>query len=256
MTVVRTAGSSQLKDSYRRVMDRVAAAAGRSGRRPEDVIVVAVTKTASPDQIRTLVEMGHVDLGENRVQQLVQRTAQLEEYINRKRSLGRAAVAEDELPDQIRWHMIGHLQRNKVKQIIPLVKLIHSVDSLRLAEEIQTFGGRDDRQVEVLLEVNVGGEASKNGIAPPAAQHLAEQIEGMLNLRLRGLMVMAPQVGDADEIRRVFVRSAELFEDVRTSGVYGRTFNILSMGMTNDFEIAIEEGANIVRVGRAIFGDE
>ena len=101
--------------------------------------------------------MGHVDLGENRVQQLVQRTAQLEEYINRKRSLGRAAVAEDELPDQIRWHMIGHLQRNKVKQIIPLVKLIHSVDSLRLAEEIQTFGGRDDRQVEVLLEVNVGG---------------------------------------------------------------------------------------------------
>ncbi len=237
-------------------MDRVAAAAQRGGRRAEDVIVVAVTKTASPDQIRTLVEMGHVDLGENRVQQLVQRTAQLEEYIHRKRSLGRAADAEDELPDQVRWHMIGHLQRNKVKQIIPLVKLIHSVDSLRLAEEIQTFGGRDDRQVEVLLEVNVGGEASKNGIAPPATQHLAEQIEGMLNLRLRGLMVMAPQTDDADEIRRVFARSAELFEDVRSSGACGRTFNILSMGMTNDFEIAVEEGANVVRVGRAIFGEE
>lgn len=249
MTVARVAGSSTLKDAYHRVMERVGEAAARVHRKPEDVFVVAVTKTASPDQIRNLVEMGHLDLGENRMQQLIQRVAQLEEFLSRKRTLSH------ELPREVRWHMIGHMQRNKVKQVVPLVKLIHSVDSLRLAEELQTYAAKHDVTIDILLEVNTSGEASKSGIAPPAAPHLAEQIDSMVHLRLRGLMCMAPMTANPEEARPVFARTRELFQDIRNENIGGSTFNILSMGMSNDFEVAIEEGADIVRIGRALFGE-
>ncbi len=249
MTGARVAGSPALKDAYRQVTDRVAEAAVRAHRKPEDVLVVAVTKTASPDQIRNLVEMGHVDLGENRVQQLIQRVAQLEEFLSRKRTLSH------DTPHDVRWHMIGHLQRNKVKQVLPLVKLIHSVDSLRLAEELQVLAARQDMTVDILLEVNVSGETSKTGIAPPAVPHLAEQIDTMIHLRLRGLMCMAPFTDKPEDTRPVFARTHELFHEIRGEHIGGETFNILSMGMSNDFEIAIEEGANVVRIGRALFGE-
>lgn len=220
--------------------------------------MVAVTKNASPDQIRTLVELGHTDLAENRVQQLTQRVAMLEEFLSRKRTLGGAldstAEGSHDAPDQVRWHMVGHLQRNKAKQVIPLVTLIHSVDSLRLAEEIHQYGARTDRVVDVLIQVNTSGEASKYGITPPAVIHFAEQIDTMIHLRLRGLMTMAPHSENPEEARPVFARTAELFHELRRERVAGNDCNILSMGMSGDFEVAIEEGANVVRIGQSLFG--
>lgn len=252
-------GPHNLRDRYRQVTDRIAEAAIRSGRRPSDVYCVAVTKTASPDQIRTLVEMGHVDLGESRVQPLGQRVASIEEFLLRKRTLPGAAhknaTPTSQSVSKVRWHMIGHLQRNKVKPVVPLVQLIHSVDSLRLAEEIHTLAARTDRIVDILIQVNSSGEPNKFGVAAPAVIHFAEQIDTMLNLRLRGLMAMAPRVQNPEEARPTFVRTAEIFAEMRNSGVGGGDCNILSMGMSDDFEVAIEEGANVVRLGRVLFGE-
>ncbi|MEX0886558.1 MAG: YggS family pyridoxal phosphate-dependent enzyme [Phycisphaeraceae bacterium] len=250
-------GPSDLRDAYARVHERIADAASRAGRRPRDVVLVAVTKTATPDQIRALVEMGQVDLAENRVQQLTQRVAQLDEYLSRRRALGGAVERETAaVPDRVRWHMIGHLQRNKVKQVVPVVELIHGVDSLRLAEELHNYAAKTDRVVDILVQVNASGEVGKHGISPPAVGHLIEQIDTMVHVRARGLMTMAPYTGRAEDSRGCFARTAEIFEEVCTEGLGGSDFNILSMGMSDDFEVAIEEGANVVRVGRALFGEE
>jgi hypothetical protein len=256
MPTEKLVSPAQLRDAYRRVQERIAAAAERSGRHASDVHMVAVTKNATPDQIRLLVEMGHADLGENRGQHLAQRVAQLQEFLARKRALG-AAVPKGgvELPQKIRWHMVGHLQRNKVKQVVPLVDLIHSVDSLRLAEELHNFAARADCVIDILVQVNTSGEASKMGVAAPAVIHLAEQIETMMHLRLRGLMTIAPYSDNPEDARPTFARTMELFQDVAHEGIGAADFNILSMGMTGDFEVAIEEGANLVRIGRALFGD-
>lgn len=263
---------------YALVRERLAAAAARSGRRAEDIILVAVTKAADPDQVRALLELGHRDFGENKVQQLIQRAAMVDEYFNRLKVLptsrGSRRGEGDPLfdaspkvdliptptqPSGVRWHMIGHLQRNKAKKCVEVVRLIHSVDSLRLAEELQTIALKRDEIVEVLIEVNCSGEATKQGCPVPAAIPLAEQIETMMNVRLRGLMTMAAPnpnpAAHADETRACFARCRELFEEMGSFHFSERRFNILSMGMSNDFEIAIQEGANIVRVGTAIFGE-
>ncbi len=245
---------SSRKERYEAVRARIAAAAVRIGRRAEDVVLVAVTKHASIDQIRELIELGHTDLGENRVQHLVQRVAQVDEYLQRHRQLGRGG--EGRMPEQVRWHMVGHLQRNKVRKVVNLVRLIHSVDSLRLAEEIQTAAARLEEPVEVLIQVNSSHERTKCGVAPAAVRHLIEQIDTMMSIRPRGLMCLAPLCDDSEDARPTFERCRELFDDIRHDGVGGDRFNILSMGMSNDFEIAIECGANIVRVGSAIFGEE
>lgn len=255
----KVTGSYNLRDAYRSVADRVGEAAVRSGRRASDVLVVAVTKTATPDQIRSLLAMGHADLGEGRVQQLSQRVALIEEFLSRKRALpggsSKSTSAMGEDVPKLRWHMVGHLQRNKVKQVAPLVQLIHSVDSLRLAEEIHAYAARADRVVDILIQVNASGEANKFGVASPAVVHLAEQIDTMMHLRLRGLMAMAPRCAQPEDARPTFAHAAELFHEMRTANVGGPDCNILSMGMSDDFEVAIEEGANIVRLGRAIFGE-
>ncbi len=247
------ASRNELRDRYRQVTDRIAEAAKRAGRSPNSVMMVAVTKNATPEHIRQLVEMGHQDLGENRVQHLTQRVAMTQEFLDRHRTLSSSKKAD--LPEVVRWHMIGHLQRNKVKAVLPLVKLVHSVDSLRLAEELQAQTEKHDTEAELLIQVNVAGEASKYGIAPPAVSHLIEQMHTMFNLKVRGLMVIAPYSDDPEHSRPVFERGAELFEDIRKRGDAGDAFNILSMGMSNDFEVAIECGANIVRIGRALFGE-
>ena len=245
-----------LAQAYAAVRDRIGEAAARAGRRAQDVALVAVTKSATPDQIRALVELGQVDLGESRAQQITQRVAQLEEYLSRRRRMGQAVErTAGVMPDRVRWHMVGHLQRNKVKQVVPVVDLVHSVDSLRLAEELHNFAARTERVVDVLVQVNASGEAGKHGISPPAVAHFVEQLDTMVYLRARGLMTMAPYSDNPEDARPTFARAAELFEDVRTQGLGGREFNILSMGMSNDFEIAIEQGANVVRVGRALFGE-
>ena len=248
---------SELREAYRRVTERVGEAASRAGRSASDVVLIAVTKYATVDQIQQLLELGHTDLGESRVQQLAQRVAQIDEFLARKRTLANAAPKNKQLmPEQVRWHMIGHLQRNKVKQVVPLVSLVHSVDSLRLAEELHNYAARHDLTIDVLLQVNASGEGQKNGVACPAAFHLAEQIDTMVHLRLRGLMTMAQKTGDPEDARPAFARTAEIFSDLRDAKIGGATCNVLSMGMSHDFEVAIEEGANVVRVGSALFGEK
>jgi len=243
-----------LRSRYAEVRQRIADAATRSGRRPNDIMLVAVTKTASMDQIRELVSLGQADLGENRVQQLGQRAAQLAELAERAAAMPSLAGGAAIPSGGIRWHMIGTLQRNKVKKAVEVARLIHSVDNLRLAEDIQAASERRQEPAEVLVEVNVSGERSKMGIAPAAAPHLVEMIETMVTVRCRGFMCMAPVDAEPGELRRIFERARELFEEVRTSRGRGHRFDILSMGMSNDYEIAIECGANLVRVGSAIFG--
>jgi pyridoxal phosphate enzyme (YggS family) len=256
MTATRTDPAAPLRDAYRQIKERISAAAQRSGRSADEVLLVAVTKYATPDQIRQLVELGQVDLGESRVQQLAQRAPQMTEWLARKRTLARAAPKSDvPVPEQVRWHMIGHMQRNKVKHAAPLVSLIQSVDSLRLAEELHGFGAKQDSVIDVLLQVNTAGESRKHGLSPAAAPHVAEQIDTMMHLRLRGLMCMAPYCEDPEDARTTFRRTAEMFHDIRRTGLHGSTFNILSMGMSGDFEVAIEEGSNLVRVGSALFGE-
>ncbi|MCH8824817.1 MAG: YggS family pyridoxal phosphate-dependent enzyme [Planctomycetes bacterium] len=245
-------GEKTLKQRYKAVKDRIAAAAKRCGRSPDGILLSVVTKFASIDQIRELIELGHVDFCENRVQNLIQRAAQIEEFLARHRQL--TSGRKVNIPEQVRWHMIGGLQRNKVRKVINIVRLIHSVDSLRLAEEIQQAAAKLDEPIEVLLQVNTSGEKTKSGVAPAAAMHLLEQIDTMMSLCPRGLMCMAPLEEDPQNAGPVFERCHELFDEIKKSGCAGEHFDILSMGMSNDFEVAIEHGSNLVRVGTAIFG--
>jgi pyridoxal phosphate enzyme (YggS family) len=265
-----TAMSETLAERYHEVCERIAGAARRSGRRAEDVILVAVTKNAEPEQIRNLLELGHRDFGENRVQQLIQHAAMVEEFLERVRvhpkghqdraareAAVRGVLSADAapLPDAVRWHMIGHLQRNKARKVVELCRLVHSVDSLRLAEEVQQIALRTENPVEVLVQVNCSLEPQKFGCPIAAALPLAEQIDTMINVRVRGLMTMAALTDNPAQTRAAFSRCRELFEELQGKNLGDGRFNILSMGMTSDFEIAIEEGANIVRVGTAIFGE-
>ncbi|MSR29770.1 MAG: YggS family pyridoxal phosphate-dependent enzyme [Phycisphaerales bacterium] len=236
-----------LKGRYESVKERIAAAARRAGRKPEHIVLVVVTKTASPEQVREIVSLGHRDLGESRVQQMVQRTAQMDEYLARLREL------RGEAPE-VRWHLIGSIQRNKVRKAIELSRLIHSVDSLRLAEEIHIQAARRSAPVDMLVEVNVSGETNKHGITLAAVRHVIRQLDTMVNIRVRGLMCMAPLGGGRDEARRVFARCYDLFDEIKSSGIGGEGFDLLSMGMSGDFEEAVECGANVVRVGTAIIG--
>ncbi|HEX2836791.1 MAG TPA: YggS family pyridoxal phosphate-dependent enzyme [Phycisphaerales bacterium] len=271
--------SKQLPDTlearYAEVCGRIADAAAKAGRKASEVILVAVTKNAEPEQIRGLLQLGHRDFGENRAQVLIQHAAIVDEAIQRMKML---PSARKTLPDSgavlfepgsvelkplakgvpaqgVRWHMIGHLQRNKAKKIFDLVRLVHSCDSLRLAEELQTIAVKKDTPVEVLLQVNCSGEDQKFGCPLPAAIPLAEQMATMLNIRIRGLMTMAPNVANPEDARPAFSRLRDLFEEMRTMKLTDAPFNILSMGMSNDYEVAISEGANVVRVGSAIFGE-
>lgn len=263
----RTEPAPSLAERYRQVLDRVAQAARRAGRQPSEIFVVAVSKYADMEQVRELVRLGHRDFGESRALQMAQRAAMIDELQGRRVvapnvASGRGSGARP-LPttgsqssdDPVRWHMIGHLQRNKVKKIIGVTRLIHSVDSLRLVEEIQTVAFKRDEPVEVLVQVNCSGERSKHGCAVAAAAHLCEQIDTMIHLRVRGLMTMAPYSDNPEDSRLTFDRCREVFDDIRRRGTGGDAFNILSMGMTGDFEVAIDAGANLVRIGSAIFGE-
>lgn len=240
---------SELAVRYEAVRQRIAAAAQRSGREAASIHLVAVTKYASLAQVRELLELGHIDFGESRMQHMLQIAAQVQEYLDRRRELGHI----DGMADRVRWHFIGHLQRNKVRRILSLCRLVHSVDSLRLAEEIQGCAREDHPPVEVLVQVNMLGDRDKHGIAPAAITHLIEQMSTMPDVRVRGLMCMGPRSDDPQTLRPVFERAHELFEEV-CKECSAERFDVLSMGMTQDYEVAIECGANVVRVGSAIFG--
>ena len=240
---------SPLAEKLQEVRDRIATAAGKAKREPAEITLVAVTKTAAPEQVREILQLGVADLGESRVQVLTQRAGQLHEFLSR-----RAVHGEGGYPEKVRWHMIGHLQRNKVKAVLPLVSLIHSVDSLRLAEELDTQGAKLDRKVPLLMQINASEEQSKHGVAVGAAVHLAEQIDSMPNLQFLGLMTMAPLDAAEPKVRQAFSRTREIFEEMRWHKIGGPNLRHLSMGMSDDFELAIAEGSTMVRIGSAVFG--
>ena len=260
---------TQLEARFTEVRQRIADAAARAGRtgdQVDQIILVAVTKFAEPDQIRALIDMGHADFGENKVQNLLDRASMVDEFLTRRKVLPKVRARRSPLDSAadpgagnsdtpgVRWHMIGHLQRNKARKAVDVCRLIQTVDSLRLAEELQAIGLKRDRDIEVLLQVNCSGEQQKFGIPPPAARALAEQIDSMSYLHLRGVMTIAEATESPEDARFTFSQCRDVFEDIRKADIDADRCNILSMGMSGDYEVASEEGANVVRVGSAIFG--
>ncbi|MFQ5590312.1 MAG: YggS family pyridoxal phosphate-dependent enzyme [Phycisphaerae bacterium] len=239
----------RLSENLKRIEQRIREACARAGREPSRVTLVAITKYASLDIVRTLVDMGVPHLGESRVQELTKRAAMIHEWLSRRRS----RLASGEVESRPRWHMVGHLQRNKVRAVLPWIEMIHSVDSLRLAEEIDAQSGKLGRVTPVLLQVNAAGEASKSGVAVAAATHMAEQLATLKHIEVRGLMAMAPLTDEESVLRRTFERVRELYDEIQGERLCGPAFCELSMGMTNDFEYAIEYGATWVRSGSALF---
>ena len=237
---------SKISDRLEQLKENIGSACGRVGRDTNNIKLIVVTKTAPVERIKEVIELGYTELGENRVQHLKQVAEEIDEFLGERRDDPAAA-------DKVNWHMIGHLQRNKVKQVLKISSLIHSVDTLRLAEEINTIAGKLGICADVLLQVNCSSEPQKYGVPVGAATHLAEQIVTMSSLRLTGLMTMAPLTMNKDVVRSCFVRARELFEEIKDEGFVGADFSQLSMGMSQDYEVAIEEGATILRIGSAIF---
>ncbi len=237
---------TKIAERTKRVQETIAAACARSGREPEDVRLVIVTKSAEIEQVKEIIRLGFDHLGENRVQQLKKVSGQVAEFLAQE-------GADAKLPREIHWHMIGHLQRNKVRHVLSATSLIHSVDTLRLAEEINSAAGKMNLRTRVLLQVNTSNEPQKYGVPVGAATHLAEQIETLPHIQLIGLMTLAPLTRNQDTIRACFVRARELFLEMRGEKIVGSQFTELSMGMSSDYEVAVEEGATLLRIGSAVF---
>lgn len=216
------------------VQEKIREACGRVSRNPEEVTLIAVSKTKPVEMLLEAYEAGARDFGENKVQELVQ-----------KRPL---------LPEDARFHMIGHLQTNKVKQVIGQTALIHSVDSIHLAEQIEAVAARRDLTVDILLEVNVAKEESKFGFYLEETEEALRKIGGFPHVKVRGLMTIAPFVVNSEENRPVFKKLYDFYVDMKSKNIDNVTMSILSMGMTGDYEVAVEEGATMVRVGTGIFG--
>lgn len=223
-----------LRENLQEVEERIQEACRRAGRDRSEVTLVAVSKTKPVSMLKEAYDLGVRVFGENKVQEI------REKY--------------EALPKDIEWHMIGHLQTNKVKYIADKVSLIHSVDSLRLAETIEKEAVKHNRIVDILLEVNVAKEESKFGIKTSEVLALAENVVQLPHIRLRGLMTIAPFVENPEKNRAIFANLHELYVDIKDKNIDNGTVSILSMGMTNDYEVAIEEGATMVRVGTGIFG--
>lgn len=224
-----------IKENIDIIFKKVSAAAARSGRNPEDITVIAVSKTVDADRAREAAEGGLINLGENRVQELVSKYEQLSDI-------------------DVKWHLIGHLQKNKVKYIIDKAVLIHSVENLELANEINKRALQHDMTANVLIELNIGEEESKFGINGENVYEFVKSMEQFENIKVLGLMTVAPFSENPEDIRWVFKKMKEIFDKISGMKLKNTEMKFLSMGMTNDFEIAIEEGANIVRIGTAIFG--
>lgn len=226
---------SRIEENLRTVKARMEQACEKSGRAAGDVKLIAVSKTKPVSMLREAYDLGCRDFGENKVQELV------EKY--------------EQLPKDIRWHMIGHLQRNKVKYIVDKVCMIHSVDSLRLAEEISREAVKHNVTVSVLVEVNVAGEESKFGVTAQETLPLVEQIAKLPNIVVKGLMTIAPYVENPSENRLYFEKLKQIYVDIIQKNIDNVSMEELSMGMTGDYEVAVEEGATYIRVGTGIFGE-
>ena len=233
-----------------RVRERIAAAALRVGRRPDEVTLVGVTKYATLDALRQLVAAGCCDLGENRPQQLWERAASL------SADEGTRPDAANSAPPAaaagVRWHLIGHLQRNKVRRTLPCVHLLHSADSLRLLEACGAEAVERERPLQVLLEVNISGDAAKHGFQARELPSLLESLGAIRGVAIRGLMAMSGLESDASQTRREFAAVRELRDRLQPACPPQVQLRELSLGMSDDFEIAVEEGATLVRVGSAL----
>lgn len=217
------------------VEQNIDAACRRAGRDRQEVTLIAVSKTKPVEQIREAMGCGIVHFGENKVQELTEKM--------------------EEISEPLKWHMIGHLQRNKVKYIVDKVCLIHSVDSLRLAEQIQEEAVKKQVVCPVLLEINIANEDTKFGVEEDKVYELVREIAKLPNVKIKGLMTVAPFVENPEENRDYFRKLRNLYIDIKSKNIDNVDMEILSMGMTGDYEIAIEEGATMVRVGTGIFGD-
>ena len=224
-----------ITENLRIVQKNLEQAMLKTHRSPEDVRLIAVSKTKPVSMIMEAYEAGIRDFGENKVQELV------DKY--------------DQLPKDIRWHMIGHLQRNKVKYLIGKTALIHSVDSLRLAETISREAAKRNLDVDILIEVNIAQEESKFGLDSEAVLELLKAVSALPFIHVKGLMTVAPYTDNPEENRKYFRRLKQLSVDITRKNVDNVAMNVLSMGMTNDYIVAVEEGSNCVRVGTGIFGE-
>lgn len=224
-----------LKENLANVEKKVNEACAKAGRKREEVTLIAVSKTKPIDMLQEIYDCGVRDFGENKVQEMCDKI--------------------EVLPDDIKWHMIGHLQTNKVKYIVGKTKLIHSVDSLKLAQEIQKQAVKKDVTVPVLIEVNIAEEESKFGIKKEETIDLVKSIAGLDHVKIMGLMTIAPYVENPEDNRLYFRGIKQLSVDINNQNIDNVCMDILSMGMTGDYEVAIEEGATMVRVGTGIFGE-
>lgn len=222
-------------ENYRHVLKKVEEACARSGRDPKDVTLIAVSKTKPIEMIEEAMEAGARVFGENKVQELCDKYEQL--------------------PKDLHWHLIGHLQRNKVKYIVDKAELIHSVDSLKLAEEISKEALKKNVEVNILIEVNVAEEESKFGVSVEETPVLVEEIAKLPEIHIQGLMTIAPYTTDPEENRPVFRTLKKLAVDIKKKNIDNVCMDVLSMGMTGDYQVAVEEGATLVRVGTGIFGE-
>ena len=223
-----------LINNYKHVLEQVNEACDKSNRNKDDVTLIAVSKTKPASDIQELYDYGVRDFGENKVQELTSKY--------------------EELPKDIRWHLIGHLQTNKVKYIVDKVYMIHSVDSVKLAKEIEKEAAKKDVIVNILVQVNVANEDTKFGLDNSEVIKIVEDIATLPHLRIKGLMTIAPFVDDGEENRKYFTELKQLSVDIKAKNIDNVCMDMLSMGMSGDFETAIEEGATYVRVGTSIFG--
>ncbi|MCX7714717.1 MAG: YggS family pyridoxal phosphate-dependent enzyme [Clostridia bacterium] len=221
-------------DNLNKVEENISKAALRAGRKREDITLVAVTKTHGADLINEAIRLGITDIGENKVQEIMQKYD----------SVSRA-----------NWHLIGHLQTNKVKYIVGKVKLIHSVDSIKLMDEIERQGHKHNRVTEVLIQVNISGEETKFGIRPEEIETYLEYVGKLSFVKISGLMTILPKVDESVSNRLHFRNINRIYVDIQSKKYDNVSMRYLSMGMSGDYEAAIEEGSNMVRVGSAIFGD-
>ena len=224
-----------LQDNYDKVAGNILRACEKSGRNPDEVTLIAVSKTKPVSMLQEIYDHGCRDFGENKVQEL------LEKY--------------EVMPKDIRWHLIGHLQRNKVKYVVDKAALIHSVDSLKLAEEISKEALKKNVEADILIEVNVAEEESKFGTRTEDAIELVLQVAKLPGIHIKGLMTIAPYVENPEEDRQYFAQLRQLSVDISAKNIDNVSMNVLSMGMTGDYETAVSEGATLVRVGTGIFGE-
>ena len=226
--------NSSIQEHIKEVERKIEEACARGNRNREDITLIAVSKTKPLEDLIEAYEAGCRDFGENKVQEILEKAPKM--------------------PPDARFHMIGHLQRNKVKQVLPHVVMIHSVDSVRLAEQIQQEAKKLGKTINVLLDVNVAKEESKFGFYPEQVMDAVETISKFSHVRIQGLMTIAPFVEEPEENREVFQKLYQLSVDIKKKNIDNVNMCVLSMGMTGDYQVAIEEGASMIRVGTGIFG--